>query len=130
MKNRKIIVELKDAFKTFTFDQDKVLPPEDTVARFKEKLKEVNLDILKRTVRIDNGRLNIPVYFSICGKDAYQIIGTKKQMGKGGTPRTRWRVCGAGQADTVPQGARMLAKLREAHCTLISGGFRHMVHRP
>ena len=86
MKNRKIIVELKDAFKTFTFDQDKVLPPEDTVARFKEKLKEVNLDILKRTVRIDNGRLNIPVYFSICGKDAYQIIGTKKQMGKGGTP--------------------------------------------
>ncbi len=82
----KIKVELNDAYKNFTFDQDKILPPEDTVRRFNEKLKKVNLDILKRTIRIDNGRLDIPIYFSICGKDAYNIIGTKKQMGKGGTP--------------------------------------------
>jgi ribosomal protein S12 methylthiotransferase accessory factor len=86
MKNMKIKVELNDAYKNFTFDQDKILPPEDTVRRFNEKLKKVNLDILKRTIRIDNGRLDIPIYFSICGKDAYNIIGTKKQMGKGGTP--------------------------------------------
>jgi len=79
-------IELNDAYKAFTFDQDKILPPEDTVKRFKEKLKKVNLDILKGTVRIDNKRLDIPVYFSLCGKDAYHIIGTKKQMGKGGTP--------------------------------------------
>jgi ribosomal protein S12 methylthiotransferase accessory factor len=82
----KIKVELNDAHKTFTFDQDKILPPEDTVRRFKEKLKKVNLDILKGTLRIDNGRLGIPIYFSLCGKDARNIIGTKKQMGKGGTP--------------------------------------------
>ena len=62
------------------------MAPEDTVQRFKARLKTVNLDILKRTVRIDNGRLDIPVYFSLCGKHARQIIGTKKQMGKGGTP--------------------------------------------
>jgi len=37
-------------------------------------------------MRIDNGRLDIPVYFSICGQDAYKVIGTKKQMGKGATP--------------------------------------------
>jgi len=86
MKKKKFKVELNDAFKTFTFDQDKTLPPEDTVARFKEKLKKVKLDILERTIRIDNGRLDIPVFFSICGKDAHQVIGTKKQMGKGGTP--------------------------------------------
>ena len=79
-------IELNDAYKAFTFDQDKILPPEETVKRFKEKLKKVNLDILKGTVRIDNKRLDIPVYFSLCGKDAYNIIGTKKQMGKGGTP--------------------------------------------
>ncbi len=36
--------------------------------------------------RIDNGRLDIPVYFSVCGKDALDIIGNKKQMGKGSTP--------------------------------------------
>ena len=86
MKNNKIRVDLNDAYKTFTLDQDKILPPEETVRRFKKKLKKVNLDILKRTIRIDNGRLDIPIYFSICGKDAYNIIGTKKQMGKGGTP--------------------------------------------
>ena len=79
-------IELNDAYKAYTFDQDKILAPEDTVKRFKEKLKKVNLDILKGTVRIDNKRLKIPVYFSLCGKDAQNIIGTKKQMGKGGTP--------------------------------------------
>ena len=82
----KFKVELKDAPKKYTFDQDKVLSPENTVRRFKEKLKKVNLDILKRTIRIDNGRLDIPIYFSLCGADAHNIIGTKKQMGKGGTP--------------------------------------------
>jgi ribosomal protein S12 methylthiotransferase accessory factor len=79
-------VELKDALKRYTFDQDKVLAPENTVKRFKERLKKINLDILKRTIRIDNGRLDIPIYFSLCGTDAHNIIGTKKQMGKGGTP--------------------------------------------
>ena len=79
-------VILKDAFKRFTLDQDKVITPEETVRRFRERLREVNLDILERTMRIDNGRLDIPVYFSICGQDALKIIGTKKQMGKGGTP--------------------------------------------
>jgi ribosomal protein S12 methylthiotransferase accessory factor len=81
----KFKVELNDAYKNFTFDQDKILAPQETVKRFKEKLKKVNLDILKRTIRIDNGRLDIPIYFSWCGKDAQNIIGTKKQMGKGGT---------------------------------------------
>jgi ribosomal protein S12 methylthiotransferase accessory factor len=84
MKSR---IKLNDAYKTYTFDQDKILSPENTVRHFKEKLNKVKLDILKRTVRIDNGRLDIPVYFSICGKDACDIIGTKKQMGKGGTPK-------------------------------------------
>ncbi len=86
MKKKKFTVELKDAYKGFTFDQDKIMAPEDTVRQFKAKLKKVNLDILKRTIRIDNGRLDIPIYFSLCGKDAHEIIGTKKQMGKGGTP--------------------------------------------
>jgi len=80
-------IELKDAFKQYTLDQDKTLPPGETVKRFKEKLKKCNLDILEQTVRVDNGRLDIPVFFSICGKDALSITGTKKQMGKGATPQ-------------------------------------------
>jgi len=79
-------ITLNDVNKQFTLDQDKILPPEETVKRFKARLKNIDLDILKNTIRIDNGRLNIPIYFSTCGKDAAAVIGTKKQMGKGGTP--------------------------------------------
>ncbi len=78
-------VELKDAFKGYTYDQDKIMSPEKTVAAFKEKTAQLNLDILSRTRRIDKGRLDIPVFFSECGMDAIDVIGTKKQMGKGGT---------------------------------------------
>ena len=79
-------IVLNDAFKQYTHDQDKIFTPEVTVERFRERLKNVNLDILEKTVRIDKGRLDIPVFFSICGNDALKITGTKKQMGKGGTP--------------------------------------------
>jgi len=79
-------ITLKNAIKGYTFDQDKIVTPEETVKRFKNRLKKMDLNILEETVRIDNGRLNIPVYFSVCGRDALDIIGTKKQMGKGGTP--------------------------------------------
>jgi len=86
-KHMKYEVTLTDAYKGFTYDQDKIFTPEHTVKRFREKLEKLNLDILKRAVRIDNGRLGIPIYFSLCGADAANIIGTKKQMGKGGTPQ-------------------------------------------
>nr|MBF0220974.1 YcaO-like family protein [Desulfobulbaceae bacterium] len=79
-------IRLTDCFKHYTFDQDKVCDPTETVNRFKNKLKEVDLDILREVKRIDTGRLDIPVYFSVCGKDARDIIGNKKQMGKGSTP--------------------------------------------
>ena len=82
--NHKIV--LHDAYKGYIHDQDKILSPDVTVRRFKGKLKRIDLDILEKTVRIDNGRLDIPVFFSICGKDAKDVIGTRKQMGKGGTP--------------------------------------------
>ena len=83
---KKPIIKLQDSFKHYTYDQDKSCSPEETVARFKRRLKRNNLDILKEIKRIDNGRLDIPVYFSVCGKDAEAIIGNKKQMGKGSTP--------------------------------------------
>lgn len=80
------IIELSDAFKQFTEDQDKTISPEETVRKFREKTEKLNLSILEYTKRIDNGRLDIPVYFSVCGKDARLVTGTKKQMGKGATP--------------------------------------------
>lgn len=79
-------IQLKDALKSYTYDQDKVMSPEETIERFKKKTAQLNLDILSRTRRIDNGRLDIPVFFSECGTDAQNVVGTQKQMGKGGTP--------------------------------------------
>jgi len=79
-------IRLQDCLKTYTTDQDKAISPQETVAGFKEKLANLNLDILKEVKRIDNGRLGIPVYFSVCGEDARALTGTKKQMGKGASP--------------------------------------------
>ena len=77
---------LNDAPKNYTFDQDKIMSPSDTVKRFRQKAAALDLDILSQTRRIDNGRLDIPVFFSECGADARRVTGTNKQMGKGGTP--------------------------------------------
>ena len=79
-------IRLEDCYKTYTYDQDKVFSPVETIERFKKRLEEVDLDILKEVKRIDNGRLDIPIYFSVTGKDARDVIGNKKQMGKGSTP--------------------------------------------
>jgi len=77
---------LKDAFKTHTLDQDKIISPGETIKRFRERSLSMDLKILKKTERIDNGRLDIPVFFSECDSDAKNVIGTNKQMGKGADP--------------------------------------------
>jgi ribosomal protein S12 methylthiotransferase accessory factor len=84
MKKKKIA--FSDCFKTFTIDQDKAISPQETIQRFYDKLENLDIKILSEVKRIDNGRLDIPVYFSVCGEDAVNIIGTKKQMGKGASP--------------------------------------------
>jgi ribosomal protein S12 methylthiotransferase accessory factor len=83
---KKQTIRLQSCRKQYTYDQDKACTPVETVEHFQQKLKTAGLDILKEVRRIDTGRLDIPVYFSVCGKDALETIGTKKQMGKGSTP--------------------------------------------
>lgn len=79
-------VRFTDCYKTFTIDQDKAITPEETLRNFYAKVKSLNIKILNEVKRIDNGRLDIPVYFSVCGEDAVALTGTKKQMGKGASP--------------------------------------------
>lgn len=50
-----MILELKDSFKTYTHDQDKVISPKETLKKIRERLKGIDLDILKETRRIDSG---------------------------------------------------------------------------
>ena len=84
MKKKK--VTFNDCLKHFTTDQDKAITPKETIEQFYQKLEKLDLNILSEVKRIDNGRLDIPVYFSVCGDDAVNTIGTKKQMGKGSSP--------------------------------------------
>ena len=80
------ILRLTDAYKGYTYDQDKLLTPDETVARVRQRLGRLDLQILQETMRIDSGRLDIPVYISILGVDAKRVVPTQKQMGKGATP--------------------------------------------
>ncbi|MGI6655567.1 MAG: YcaO-like family protein [Desulfobulbus sp.] len=83
---RNALFTLQSCPKRYTFDQDKSCSPTETVARFQRRLQATGLDVLKEIRRIDTGRLGIPVYFSVCGEDARELIGKKQQMGKGATP--------------------------------------------
>ncbi|NNK13991.1 MAG: tetratricopeptide repeat protein [Desulfofustis sp.] len=79
-------IHFQDCPKTFTRDQDKALTPEQTIDNFYERLEQFDIKILSEVKRIDNGRLDIPVYFSVCTDEARSLTGTKKQMGKGASP--------------------------------------------
>ena len=79
-------LKLTDALKGYTYDQDKLLTPEATIHRVRDRLARLDLDILTETMRIDSRRLDIPVYISLLGADAKRVVPTAKQMGKGATP--------------------------------------------
>jgi ribosomal protein S12 methylthiotransferase accessory factor len=79
-------LRLADALKGYTYDQDKLLSPEETIRRVRDRLGKLDLKLLQETMRIDSGRLDIPVYLSILGVDARRVVPTHKQMGKGATP--------------------------------------------
>ena len=79
-------ITLRSCRKTFTTDLDKARRPEETLANFYNQIEKLPIKIVHEVRRIDNGRLGIPVYFSVCGDDAQALTGTKKQMGKGASP--------------------------------------------
>jgi len=75
-------IEIKDSFKKYSHDQDKTRRPEQTVSWVRERLARLDMNILARTVRIDTGRLDIPVYISLCGEDATRFTGTKNRWAR------------------------------------------------
>nr|WP_321514185.1 YcaO-like family protein [uncultured Pseudodesulfovibrio sp.] len=80
------MIELKECLKEFTTDQDKACSPQDTVTRVKAALADRCKGVLGETDRVDTGRLGIPVFVSVCGPEAREIMPTRKQMGKGASP--------------------------------------------
>jgi ribosomal protein S12 methylthiotransferase accessory factor len=80
------MIRLSACRKHYTLDQDKVLAPAETVARVKALLADKGPGILGEVRRIDTGRLGIPVYMSMYGPRACEIVPFRKQMGKGASP--------------------------------------------
>jgi len=80
------LIELKDCVKKYTTDQDKACSPVDTVKLVKGILEEKCKGVLAETVRVDTGRLGIPVFVGTCGPEARKVMPTRKQMGKGASP--------------------------------------------
>ncbi len=81
IKKEKIV--FKSCKKAFREDLDKASKPEDTLKRFYRQIKNLDFNLVNEVKRIDNGRLGIPVYFSVCSEHASRVTGTRKQMGKG-----------------------------------------------
>ena len=77
------MIKIHPCPKGYVTDLDKTCTPEETVNRAREALTQSGKRILAQTRRIDTGRLGIPVYMSVCGEDAREIMPTRKQMGKG-----------------------------------------------
>lgn len=77
------MIRLQSCPKGHTRELDKVCSPEKTVERVRKAFAAFGNHLLAETRRIDVGRLNVPVYMSICGEMAREIMPTRKQMGKG-----------------------------------------------
>ena len=79
-------IMLQSAPKSYSGEQDKTRPPAQTVQWVRERFGLMGQEVLRQTMRIDSGRLDIPVYISLCGDQASMLTGNKKQMGKGASP--------------------------------------------
>ncbi len=77
---------LQDSLKRSGRQFDKVRTPQETLDWVESRFRDSGISILKECVRIDKGRLGIPVYVSRYSPEASSITGTQKQMGKGVTP--------------------------------------------
>ena len=80
------VIRLQPCPKGYTRDLDKTISPQETYERVQARMQATGLDILAEVRRVDVGRLGIPVYLSVCGRDARGIMPTRKQMGKGSSP--------------------------------------------
>ena len=62
-------IKLGLAPKTYTLEQDKSRPPQETVRWVQEGFARLRQEVLRRVKRIDTGRLGIPVYIALCGEE-------------------------------------------------------------
>lgn len=83
MSNSLPRIILKSCPKNYCLDLDKAISPQETIKQITRKLLNAGGDIYAGARRIDAGRLGIPVYMGLCGRNAREIMPVRKQMGKG-----------------------------------------------
>lgn len=76
-------IQFQSCEKKFTDDLDKARRPEETLEIFYDRVKNLDLKIVREVKRIDTGRLDIPVFFSVYDDDGQLLTGSRKAMGKG-----------------------------------------------
>ncbi len=79
-------ITIQDSLKTFSHDQDKTRPRAHNCLGARDP-RQIQNERACQDDAIGHGRLDIPIYISLCGEDATRFTGTKKQMGKGATPQ-------------------------------------------
>jgi len=79
-------ITIQDSLKTFSHDQDKTQPRAHNCLGARDP-RQIQNERACQDDAIRHGRLDIPIYISLCGEDATRFTGTKKQMGKGATPQ-------------------------------------------
>lgn len=79
-------IHLKPTPKKHSRELDKAVPPGETLAEVKRRLGSFSVELLAGVRRVDTGRLGIPVFMSLPGRDAAPLMPTRKQMGKGAVP--------------------------------------------
>ena len=79
-------IDLKPTVKTYSVEQDKTRSPEQTVEWVRGRFAGLGAQVLQKTIRIDTGRLDVPVYISLYTPEASRLTNTQKQMGKGASP--------------------------------------------
>lgn len=80
------MIKIGSSPKKYSADTDKSIPPDQTADLVRAAFAKHDQEILSSLDRIDTGRLDIPVYMSICGSRAREAMPVRKQMGKGSTP--------------------------------------------
>lgn len=80
------MISIDSCPKGYTTDLDKVLAPADTAHKAESALRDGGCAVLEELLRVDKGRLGIPVYMSVCTRQAGKIMPSSKQMGKGSSP--------------------------------------------
>ena len=101
-------VVLKDAFKRFTLDQDMVLPPEETVRRFKKRLEKIDLEKNLFCVTSDH---STPCKMKTHSDDPVPVVISGNKIHGDDVQEFSEKTCRNGSLGVLERGTRLMPEL-------------------